>query len=54
LVSDASRLLDLVGHAVDRVATTISPRRAQFTITVRHPDGSATVVKVDLARPPRT
>jgi len=33
---------------------TISPRRAQFTITVRHPDGTATVVKVDLARPPRT
>jgi hypothetical protein len=26
----------------------ISPRRAQFTITVRHPDGTATVVKVDL------
>lgn len=27
---------------------TISSRRAQFTITVRHTDGTATVVKVDL------
>lgn len=27
---------------------TISPRRALFTITVRHMDGTATVVKVDL------
>ena len=33
---------------------TISPRRAQFMITVRHPDGTATVVKVDLAGPPPT
>ena len=30
---------------------TISPRRAQFTITVRHPNGTTTVVKVDLAGP---
>jgi hypothetical protein len=33
---------------------TISPRRAQFMITVRHPDGTTTVVKVDLAGPPPT
>jgi hypothetical protein len=33
---------------------TINPRRAQFMITVRHPDGTATVVKVDLVGSPPT
>ena len=33
---------------------TISPRREQFTITVRHADGTATVVNVALTSPPPT